>query len=85
MAQLVVRVDDGIVVQLDEMVERGEAKSRSDAARRALEAMIDERERRLVAEATVEAYRRVPQTAEELRLADAATTAMVADEPWERW
>lgn len=85
MAQLVTRVDDELVVQLDEMVEGGEVKSRSDAVRRALEAMIDQRARRLIAEATVEAYRRVPQTQEELRWADAGTRAMIAEEPWERW
>lgn len=85
MAQLVTRVDDELVFQLDEMVESGEVKSRSDAVRRALEAMIDQRARRLVAEATVEAYRRIPQTEEELRWADAGTKAMIAEGPWERW
>ncbi len=82
MAQLVTQVDDKLVVQLDEMVEGGEVESRSDAVRRALETMIADRRRRLVAEATVEAYRRVPQTAEELREADAAARDMIADEPW---
>ena len=85
MAQLVTRVDDELVVQLDEMVESGEVKSRSDAVRCALEVMIDQRARRLVAEATVEAYRRIPQSEEELRWADAATKAMIAEEPWEKW
>ncbi len=85
MMQLVTRVDDELVVQLDEMVEGGEVESRSDAVRRALEAMIAERDRRRVAEATVEAYRRVPQTEEELRGADAAAKAMIAEEPWDKW
>ena len=35
-----------------------------------LEAMIDERRRRLVGEAIAEGYRRVPETDEELRRAD---------------
>ena len=85
MAQLVTRVDDELVVQLDEMVEGGEVESRSDAVRQALQAMIAERERRRVAEATVEAYRRTPQTEDELRWADASAAAMIAEEPWDKW
>lgn len=85
MAQLVTRVDDSLVVQLDAMVEGGEVESRSDAVRRALQAMIDERERRRIVETTVEAYRRLPQTEDELRLAAVSTKAMIEEEPWEKW
>ena len=84
MAQLVTRVDDELVAQLDEIVESGEAESRSDAVRRALEAMIERRRRRLVGEAIAEAYRRIPETPEELRWADQSTRSMIAEEPWER-
>ena len=48
MAQLVTRVNDELVAQLDEMVESGEVKSRSDAVRRALETMLDQRRRWLI-------------------------------------
>ena len=82
MAQLVTRVDDELVAQLDEIVESGEAESRSDAVRRALEAMIERRRRRL--EAIAEAYRRIPETDDELRWADQSTRSMIAEEPWER-
>ena len=85
MAQLVARVDDDLVAELDEIVESGEAESRSDAVRRALQAMIGQRRRRLVGEAIAEAYRRIPETAEELRWADESTRSMIAEEPWERW
>ncbi len=85
MAQLVTRVDDGLVARLDEMVDSGEVESRSDAVRRALVQMLDERRRRLTGEAMAEAYRRVPETEEELRWAEANGRAMVAEEPWERW
>ena len=70
------------MAQLDAIVANGEAESRSDAVRRALEAMIDERRRRLVGEAIAEGYRRVPETDEELRRADENARALVAEEPW---
>lgn len=85
MTQLVTRVDDDLLARLDEMVQCGEVDSRSDAVRSALEQMLEERRRRLVAEATAEAYRRLPQTEEELRWADAGAREMIAEEPWERW
>ena len=85
MAQLVTRVDDELVAQLDEIVANGEAESRSDAVRRALQEMIDRRRRQLVGEAIAEAYRRIPETDDELRWADESTRSMIAEEPWERW
>ena len=85
MAQLVTRVDDELVAQLDEIVDNGEAESRSDAVRLALEAMIERRRRRLVGEAIADAYRRVPETPEELRWADESIRSMIAEEPWEQW
>lgn len=78
-------MDDELVAQLDEIVDNGEAESRSDAVRLALEAMIDRRRRRLVGEAIADAYRRVPETPEELRWADESTRSMIAEEPWEQW
>lgn len=85
MAQLVTRVDDELIAQLDEMVASGEAKSRSDAVRSALEEMLDQRRRRLIGEAIVEGYRRIPETEDELRWAEQNLQEMVAEEPWERW
>ena len=82
MAQLITRVDDKLVAQIDAIVASGEAESRSDAVRRALEAMIDQRRRRLIGEAIAEGYRRMPETEEELRWADDNARSMIAEEPW---
>ena len=82
MAQLITRVDDELVAQLDAIVASGEAESRSDAVRRALETMIDQRRRRLIGEAIAEGYRRVPETDEELRWAEENARSVVAEEPW---
>lgn len=82
MAQLIARVDDELIAELDSIVASGEAESRSDAVRRALVAMIDQRRRRLVGEAIAEGYRRVPETDEELGWAVESTRSMIAEEPW---
>ena len=82
MAQLITRVDDRLVEQLDAIVASGEAESRSDAVRRALEAMIDRRRRQLIGEAIAEGYRRVPETDEELGWAAESARCIVAEEPW---
>ena len=82
MAQLITRVDDELIAQLDAIVASGEAESRSDAVRRALEAMIDQRRRRLIGEAIADGYRRVPETGEELRWAEDNARSVVAEEPW---
>ena len=82
MAQLITRVDDDLVAQLDAIVASGEADSRSDAVRRALEAMIDQRRRRLIGEAIADGYRRVPETDEELLWAEDNARSVVAEEPW---
>ena len=82
MAQIIARMDDQLMAQLDEIVASGEAESRSDAVRQALETMIDQRRRRLVGEAIAEGYRRVPETEEELRWAAENARALIAEEPW---
>lgn len=82
MAQLITRVDDELIAQVDAIVASGEAESRSDAVRRALAAMIDQRRRRLIGEAIADGYRRVPETDEELRWAEDNARSVVAEEPW---
>ncbi len=82
MAQFVTRVDEALAAQVDELVATGGAESRSDAVRRGLAALVDMHRRRRVGEAIVEGYRRQPQAADGIGLPDAATAAMIAEEPW---
>ena len=85
MAQLMTRVDDALIVELDDIVSSGEFKTRSDAVRSAIEHMVNERRRRLEGEAIVEGYRRHPESEEEMLWAEQNARDMVAEEPWERW
>lgn len=82
MAQLVTRLDDALLAQVDELVADGAVASRSEAVRVALSQLIERRRRRGVGEAIVAEYSARPQTASEAGWADSATAAMIADEPW---
>ncbi len=82
MAQLVVRLDDSLAERIDALVRDGGAASRSDAVRRGLERLLDEHRRAATGRAIVEGYRRQPPTDAEGGWSDAATAAMIAEEPW---
>jgi Arc/MetJ-type ribon-helix-helix transcriptional regulator len=82
MAQLVARVDDALAAKLDELVTDGVVSNRSEAVRLGLERLVDEHRRRRIGAEIVEAYRRMPQTEEELAGLDEATRALIAEEPW---
>lgn len=82
MAQLVTRVDDQLAAAIDELVASGVVASRSQAVRLGLERLVDRHRRDAVGASIVEGYRRRPQTGAEVGWSDAASAAMIADEPW---
>jgi Arc/MetJ-type ribon-helix-helix transcriptional regulator len=82
MAQVVTRLDDKLVDALDDLVADGVVRSRSEAVRLGLERLVDEHHRKLVGAQIADAYRRQPQTADELAGLDQATRALVEEEPW---
>jgi Arc/MetJ-type ribon-helix-helix transcriptional regulator len=82
MAQVVTRLDDKLAAELDGLVADGIVSNRSEAVRLGLERLVEEHRRRQVGAEIVEAYRRRPQTDEELAGLDQATRALVAEEPW---
>lgn len=82
MTQIAVRLDDELVAQVDHLVVTGVVKSRSQAVREGLRALVDQRRRLAVGEAIADGYRRLPQTDDETAWTDEATAAMIAEEPW---
>ena len=82
MAQLVTRVDDALLAQIDRLVAEGSVASRSEAVRTALHQLIERRQRAAVGQAIVDEYAARPQTASEVGWSDSATIAMIAEEPW---
>jgi len=82
MAQLVTRVDDRLLAQVDALVSEGVAATRSDAVRLGLEVLVDRYRRHQTGRAIVDAYRRHPQRDDELAGLDEATRALIEEEPW---
>jgi Arc/MetJ-type ribon-helix-helix transcriptional regulator len=82
MAQLVTRVDDRLVEQIDALVAAGVVANRSDAVRLGLTSLIDHHRRRQLGMTIVEGYRSLPQTEEELAGLDDATRSLIEEEPW---
>jgi Arc/MetJ-type ribon-helix-helix transcriptional regulator len=80
--QVVTRLDDQLAADLDGLVADGVVASRSEAVRIGLERLVDEHRRALVGASIVEAYRRQPQSEEELAGLEQSTRALVDEEPW---
>lgn len=82
MPQLVVRLDHELLADIDALIAAGAVSSRSEAVRLGLERLVSQLRRERVETAIVEAYRRWPQTEDELAGLDAATRALINEEPW---
>lgn len=82
MAQLVTRIDDRLLADIDRLVKGGVVASRSEAVRTALALMLDRHERGQVGRQIAAEYEAHPQTADDVGWADDATRRMIADEPW---
>jgi metal-responsive CopG/Arc/MetJ family transcriptional regulator len=82
MTQIVTRLDERLVADLDGLVADGLAASRSEAVRMALEMLVDEHRRRRMGAEIVAGYERQPETDEELAQAEQATRALIEEEPW---
>ena len=68
--------------EVDALVKDGAVANRSEAVRLGLERLVDEHRRQRLGEELVAAYRRKPQTDEELGGLDDATRALIREEPW---
>jgi Arc/MetJ-type ribon-helix-helix transcriptional regulator len=75
-------MDDSLVAAIDDLVTAGVVASRSEAVRVGLETLVGEHRKRLVGASIVEAYKRQPQTDDELAGLDASTRALIEEEPW---
>ncbi|HEV3035079.1 MAG TPA: ribbon-helix-helix domain-containing protein [Solirubrobacteraceae bacterium] len=82
MTQVVTRLDDKLVADLDGLVAEGFVASRSEAVRMGLERLLEEHRRRRIGDEIVAGYTRHPETDEELVQAEQATRTLIQEEPW---
>ncbi|MFI5009261.1 MAG: ribbon-helix-helix domain-containing protein [Solirubrobacterales bacterium] len=82
MTQVVTRLDDKLVAELDGLVADGIVTNRSEAVRLGLERLVDEHRRHRIGAEIVAGYERCPETDEELAQAEQATRALIEEEPW---
>jgi Arc/MetJ-type ribon-helix-helix transcriptional regulator len=80
--QLVTRVPDDVMAAVDRLVREGVFESRSEAVRVGLAVVVERQRREATGKAIVDGYRRIPQRDDDLPWADAASAAMIAEEPW---
>lgn len=80
--QLVTRIPDALAEAVDRLVQRGVYASRSDAVRAGLDNVVDRERRAAIGRAIADGYRRTPQDEDDFAWSDAATAAMIAEEPW---
>jgi metal-responsive CopG/Arc/MetJ family transcriptional regulator len=78
----VTRVDEGLLAEIDRLLADGSVASRSEAVRVALRQFVERRRRRQVGEAIAADYAARPHTEAEVGWSDAATVAMIEQEPW---
>lgn len=85
MTQIAVKLPDGLVCELDELVAQGLFASRSSAVRQAVEIIVSGRRRVALEEAYAKGYGEVPESEGELAEARRLATQAIDDEPWEKW
>jgi len=83
--KIAVKLPDGLVRDLDELVAQGLFSSRSSAVRRAVEMIVSGQRRDALEEAYANGYRQVPESESELAEAKRLATQAIDDEPWEKW
>ena len=79
--QLAFRLSDRLLAGVDRLVETGRFSSRTEVVRVALERLLEQTSRSELDAAIVAGYRRVPDEPPDPWV-DAATRALVAEEPW---
>ncbi|MFN0027838.1 MAG: ribbon-helix-helix domain-containing protein [Acidimicrobiales bacterium] len=82
MAQLVTRVGDKLIAEVDELVAAGVFASRSEAVRLGLRRLLDRHQRDQVGALIVASYVERPQDEHDVGWSDESTTRMIAEEPW---
>ncbi|HEV7770685.1 MAG TPA: CopG family transcriptional regulator [Solirubrobacterales bacterium] len=79
--QTLVQLNEALLRRLDERAAR-EGRSRSALIREAIEAYMKDEARDEITRQIIEGYERIPETAEELAIAERETREAIREEPW---
>ena len=82
MAQIVTRLDNGLAMQIDQLIADGIVSSRSEAVRIGLEWVVDKHRRERIGILIAESFSRLAQSEEELIGIEGSTKALIEEEPW---
>ena len=80
--QIAVRLPAVLLVELDDLVQRGVYNSRAAAVRAGIEAIAELDRRRRIDAAAIEGYRRLPPTAADVDAATLSLRDAIVEEPW---
>lgn len=80
--QIAVRLPEELLAALDDVVARGVYESRAAAVRAGVEAILELDRRRLIDQAVIDGYRRVPPTEAEHQAAISSLRDAILEEPW---
>ena len=86
--QVAVRMEQGLLERLDWLVVRCSFENRAEAIRAAIERLAKQEREREIDEQIIEAYTRMPQTADELdwlNNPDLSAWDALDDEDWSDW
>lgn len=79
--QTLVQLNEALLRRLDERAAK-EGRSRSALIREAIEAYMKDEARDEITRQIIEGYERIPETDEELAIAERETREMIREEPW---
>lgn len=80
--QVAVRIPDVLVDQVDALVTEGRFRTKAEAIRAAIEALVDAERRRRTGRQIADGYERTPQDDDEVAEATRAAIASIDEEPW---
>lgn len=80
--QIAVRLPEELLAALDDVVARGVYESRAAAVRAGVEAILELDRRRLIDQAVIDGYHRVPPTEAEHQAAISSLRDAILEEPW---
>ena len=80
--QIAIRIPAALAEELESLVSSARFKTKADAVRSALEALVDAERRADVGRRIVEGYQRVPQDDADVASAREAAASSIDEEPW---